>query len=216
MNSVGKRFLEQAGDYQRQFTWLGCPIVRYPSDIVALQEIIWRCKPQVIIETGVAYGGTALFYASILELIGDGHVYGIDVDLSRVNPLVGPCKRVTLIEGSSVNPALARSMSISVCGNRVMVVLDSLHHKEHVAQELALWSPLVSLDQYMVVCDTTLADLHLDCRGYPLPTHVQALDNPKVAVTEFLHNNTQFESDTTVEERLLVTAMSGGYLRRVK
>src|SRR5262245_48668079 len=149
-------------NYSYNFTWLGRPIIQYPQDIVAMQEIIWQVKPEVIIETGIAHGGSLIFHASMLELIGgSGRVLGIDVDIRPHNRAAieqhPMSKRITMLQGSSVDPAVAEQVRNFVRGKRpVLVSLDSNHTHEHVLQELRLYGPLVTQASYLVVFDTVV------------------------------------------------------------
>src|SRR5437764_8083504 len=143
-------------DWSYQWTWLGLPVIQMPPDIVVLQEVIWETRPQLVIETGIARGGSLMLYASILELVGEGEVLGIDVDIRAHNreaveahPLA---KRIRMIEGSSLDDdvvAQARAAAAEV--ERVMVVLDSNHTHEHVLGELRAYGPLVAVGQFLVV-----------------------------------------------------------------
>jgi cephalosporin hydroxylase len=151
-------------NYTYLWTWLDAPIIQMPADIVASQEVVWRSKPDIIIETGVARGGSLIFFASLLELIGKGKVIGVDIDIRAHNrdtienhPLA---KRITLIEGSSVaRETLTKVRSEIPKGACVMAVLDSDHSREHVLAELRTYGPLVTRDQYLIVADTLLGGL---------------------------------------------------------
>jgi cephalosporin hydroxylase len=205
--------------YTYHFDWLGRPVIQLPQDLVALQEIIWRVRPDLIVETGIARGGSLIFHASILELIGgDGRVLGIDVDIREHNrveierhPLF---KRIGMIEGSSLDESVVARAREAAEGRRcVMVILDSNHTHEHVRRELELYSPLVTVGSYLVVFDTVIEDLWDG--SYP-PRPWGRGDNPKTAVHEFLGRNDSFEIDKEVDGKLLITAAPDGYLRRVK
>ena len=151
-------------EYSYHFKWLGLPIIQYPQDIVALQEIIWQIKPDLIIETGIARGGSLIFYASILEMLGKGEVLGIDIDIRKNNkdaiekhPLF---KRIKMIQGSSiVKDTVKRVYEFAKDKKRIMVVLDSNHSHKHVLKELNLYSPLVTKGSYLVILDTIIEDL---------------------------------------------------------
>lgn len=204
--------------YSYNFTWLGRPIIQYPQDIVALQEIVWRTKPDVIVETGIAHGGSAVLFASLLQLLGgDGRVVAIDIDIRAHNraaieshPLAG---RITLIEGSSVDSAIADRVRAAAAGAQsVMVVLDSNHTHEHVRAELALYSPLVRKGGYLVVMDTVVEQMGPD--SFPDRPWGKG-DNPMTAVHEFLALNPRFEVDRAIDDKLLVSVAPGGYLRCV-
>ena len=205
--------------YSYNFTWLGRPIIQLPQDIVAIQEIIWATRPDVIIETGVAHGGSLILSASILKLLGgDGQVVGIDVDIrehNRVEIEKHPLsERITLIEGSSVDDHVIDQVKKIINGKQsVMVMLDSNHTHEHVLEELRLYSPVVTRGCYLVVLDTIIEDLSDD--SFPdRPWSVG--NNPKTAVREFLRENDRFESDKELESRLLLTLAPDGYLQCLK
>ncbi len=205
--------------YTYNFTWLGVPIIQFPQDIMALQEIIWRVKPDLIVETGIAHGGSLIFSASMLELLGgEGQVLGIDIDIRAHNraeiekhPLV---RRIKMIEGSSVAPEVSAQVHQAARGkNRMMVILDSNHTHKHVKRELELYSPLVKKDSYLVVFDTMIEDLPDEYNaGRPWSKG----DNPKTAVWEFLATSDRFVIDKELETKLLITPAPDGYLRCVK
>lgn len=207
--------------YAYNFTWMGRPIIQFPQDMIAMQEIIWELKPDLIIETGIAHGGSILYYASLLELIGeDGFVLGIDVDIRAHNrtaieahPMV---KRVKMIQGSSVDEAtMAQVRAVAEGKQRVMVVLDSNHSHEHVLKELELYSPLVTRGSYLVVFDTLVEDMPEDL----LHDHHRPWgkgNNPKTAVWEFLKHTDRFEIDKAIEAKILITVAPDGYLKCVK
>lgn len=205
--------------YSYNFTWMGRPIIQLPQDILAMQEITWQVKPQLIIETGIAHGGSLIFHASILELIGgEGRVLGIDVDIREHNraaiethPMF---KRIDMIQESSTAPDIvARARAIAQGKKPVIVVLDSNHTRAHVLRELELYSPLVTRGSYLVVCDTVIENMAPELivnrpwgKG----------NNPRTAVREFLGRNDRFEVDETYDSKLLITAAPGGYLKCVK
>jgi cephalosporin hydroxylase len=206
--------------YAYNFTWLGRPIIQFPQDLMAIQEIIWRVRPRAIVETGIAHGGSLIFSASMLELLGgDGVVIGIDIDIRPHNraeierhPLA---RRIRMVQGSSVDPAMldrVRPM-IPAGGGPVLVILDSNHTHDHVARELALYSPLVGSGSYLVVLDTLIEDMPPDLISQrPWGPG----NNPKTAVYEFLKGNHRFEIDKDIEAKLLITVAPDGYLRCVK
>jgi cephalosporin hydroxylase len=205
--------------YSYNFTWLGRPIIQLPQDIVAVQEIIWTTRPDVIIETGVAHGGSLILSASIQELLGGaGQVVGIDVDIrehNRVEIEKHPLsKRITLIEGFSVDAHVIDQVKGIINGKQsVMVTLDSSHTHEHVLEELRLYSPMVTRGCYLVVLDTIVEDMTDD--SFPdRPWSVGS--NPKTAVWEFLRENDRFGIDKELENRLLLTAAPDGYLQCLK
>lgn len=205
--------------YVYNFKWLGRPIIQAPQDIVGLQEIIWQVKPDLIIETGIAHGGSLIFSASMLELLGgDGKVIGIDIDIRQHNrdeiekhPMF---KRIELIEGSSISDETARKVREAAVGrSNIMVVLDSNHTHEHVKKELEIYSPLVSAGSYLIVFDTFVEDMPKDFFA-DRPWNVG--DNPKTAVREFLSETNDFQIDKMVEDKLMVTSAPSGFLKRVK
>jgi cephalosporin hydroxylase len=204
--------------YSYNFDWLGRPIIQYPQDIVAMQEIIWRVKPDLIIETGIAHGGSLVFYASMLQLLGRGMVVGVDVDIRSHNyaeivshPLAS---RIQMIEGSSIESrTIDKIRAVAEKHDTVMVCLDSHHTHEHVARELELYSDFVSRESYLVVFDTVIE--YLSEGTYPDRPWGKG-DNPATAVRAFLERDKRFEIDKEYDQKLLITVTPGGYLRRVK
>jgi cephalosporin hydroxylase len=206
-------------EYSYHFTWLGRPIIQFPQDIVAVQEIIWMVRPDLIIETGIAHGGSLIFHASMLELVGgDRGVVGIDVDIrahNRIEIEKHPmAKRITLIEGSSTDDRVAQQIrEIASTKQRVMLLLDSNHTHEHVLRELQLYSNLVTKGSYAVVFDTIIEDMP---KEFSANRTWGKGNNPKTAVWEFLKTNDRFVIDKTIEHRLLITVAPDGYLKCVK
>jgi len=205
--------------YPYNFSWLGRPILQMPQDIIALQEIIWEVKPDLIIETGIAHGGSLVFFASMLELLGNnGRVLGIDIDIRRHNRLEiekNPMsKRITMLEGSSIDPSIVKKVeNIAKNNKNIMVCLDSSHTHAHVMTELENYSPLVSTGSYLVVFDTVIEffdPVLLGNRPWGIG------NNPYTAVQEFLSKNQNFIADHTIEDKLLLTACPGGYLKKVR
>jgi cephalosporin hydroxylase len=205
-------------NYGYQWTWLGLPIIQMPQDIVATQEIIWKNKPDVIIETGIAWGGSILLYASLLQLIGKGKVIGIDFNLyDHVADQIMSCpfsERIHLFKGSSTDPGIAAKVSDHVePGRSVMVLLDSNHSHDHVLQELRTYAPLVTKGQYVVVSDTVVEDI-------PPQTHRPRPwgrgNNPKTALRQYLTETDRFEIDVSIDDKLLITYSLGGYCRCVR
>lgn len=203
--------------YTYNFQWLGRPIIKFPSDIVVSQEIIWQVKPDLIVETGIAHGGSVIFSASMMELLGGaGRVVGIDIDIRAHNrheiethPMA---KRITMIEGSSTAPAvLAQVREIAKGCERVMVFLDSLHTHEHVARELALYAPLVSIGSYLVLPDTFIEHFP---KGYYADRPWDVGNNPMTAMRDFLQRNPNFEIDQETCGKLAITEAIDGYLKR--
>ena len=206
-------------EYSYHFTWLGRPIIQFPQDIVATQEIIWRVRPDLIVETGIARGGSLIFSASMLQLLGgDGLVVGVDVDIREHNrveierhPLA---KRIRMIQGSSVDESVVRQVQSYAEGrSTVLVMLDSNHTHDHVLRELQLYARFVTPGSYLIVYDTIVERMPDDM--YPNRPWRRG-DNPLTAVKEFLAQNADFEVDHEVENKLLITVAPGGYLRRIK
>ena len=205
--------------YSYNFTWLGRPIIQHPQDIMAVQEIVWATKPDLIVETGVAHGGSLILSASLLELLGgDRRVVGIDVEIRPHNraaieshPLA---PRITLIEGSSISEAVLEQVRAIAAGRRqTLVILDSNHAHDHVAAELKLYSPLVRSGSYLVVMDTIVEQMPADF--YPDRSWGRG-NNPKTAVVQFLASNRRFTVDAALENKLLITVAPGGYLRCIE
>jgi len=204
--------------YTYNFEWMGRPIIQLPQDIIAMQELIWKVKPDLIIETGIAHGGSLIFYASILELIGNGEVLGIDIDIREHNRIEiekhSMFKRITMIQGSSVSDDIILKVKEVVKNKKnIMVVLDSNHTHEHVLKELELYSQFVSKNSYLVVFDTIVEDLP-DNLFNDRPWGKG--NNPKTAVYKFLNNNDYFVIDKNIQNKLLITVAPDGYLKRVK
>ena len=204
--------------YSYNFTWLGRPIIQYPQDMIAMQEIIWQVKPDLIIETGIAHGGSLIFYASMLELLGgNGHVVGIDIDIRKYNrveiekhPMF---KRITMIEGSSTDEVITEKVRRLAEGKKVLVCLDSNHTHEHVLRELDLYAPLVSVGSYCVVFDTIVEDMS---KGTYNDRPWDVGNNPKTAVRAYLKEHNEFVVDEKIENKLVITVAPSGYLKRVK
>ena len=206
-------------EYSYNFDWMGRPIIQHPEDMVAMQEIIWKVKPDLIIETGIAHGGSLIFSASMLELIGDdGQVLGIDIDIREHNRIEiekhRMFKRITMIRGSSVDEAVIKQVRKFAEGKkRVLVCLDSLHTHNHVLKELELYSPLVTKGSYLVVFDTILEDMP---KGFYSDRPWDKGNNPKTAVTEFLKTSNRFEIDKYIDSKLIITVNPDGYLKCIK
>jgi cephalosporin hydroxylase len=178
------------------FTWLGRPVIQLPEDMFRAQEVIWRIRPDVIIETGVAHGGSAVFFASLCRLIGSGRVISVDIEIRPHNRQAvmdhSLAPLITLIEGNSIDPVLVDRIQSSIRpGERVMVFLDSCHAKDHVAAELDLYANLVSPGSYLVVADGLMEDL----AGSPLAKPDWSWNNPRAAVREFLERRRDFALD---------------------
>jgi cephalosporin hydroxylase len=210
--------------YSYNFSWLGRPIIQYPQDVVAMQELIWTVQPDLIIETGIAHGGSLIFYASLLELNAacggprEARVLGVDIDIREHNrraieshPMF---KRISMIQGSSVAPEIVRQVQAAARDRkRVLVCLDSNHTHDHVLAELEAYAPLTSVGSYCVVFDTLIEDLPADIyRDRPW----RPGNNPKTAVREYLRSHPEFEVDKSVDHKLLISVAPDGYLKRVR
>lgn len=221
LQELGMKFMldTAAKKYSYNFSWMGRPIIAYPQDMIAMQEIIWEVKPDLIIETGVAHGGSIVYYASLLELIGnDGLVVGIDIDIRKHNKDLienhSMVKRIQLIEGSSTDQEIVDEIAKIVENKqKIMVCLDSNHTHEHVLKELELYAPFVSKNSYCVVFDTAVEDMPEDYDWGIRPWGKG--NNPKTAVKEFLLKNNDFEIDQ-IQNKLLITVAPDGYLKRIR
>ena len=205
--------------YAYNFSWMGRPIIQFPQDMIAMQEIIWDVQPDLIIETGIAHGGSLVYYASLLEMLdGDGYVLGIDIDIRAHNrkaiethPMF---KRIQMIEGSSTSDEVATQVAEHSRDKKsVLVVLDSNHTHEHVLEELKIYAQHVTRDSYIVVFDTLLEDMPGDL-AQDRPWGIG--NNPKTAVHEFLSGTDEFVVDKDIESKILITVAPDGYLKRVK
>jgi len=208
--------LKQAAEFKLMYEphWLGLRIIQLPEDIVAMQELLWRLKPDVVVECGIAHGGSLVLHASILELAGKGRVIGVDVEIRPHNRAAlenhALAHRIELIEGSSIDPAIAAEVERRCAGaHRVIVVLDSNHSAAHVAEEIRLYKDLVTFDSYLVVMDGAQALVSDIPRGDAR----WAADNPLVAVQRFLAESDEFEPDAQLE-RFGATCVPNGFLRR--
>jgi cephalosporin hydroxylase len=221
-------------NYSYHFEWLGRPIIQYPQDIVGTQQLLWLVQPDLIIETGIARGGSLIFYASILELIAQcggptsAKVLGIDIDIRAHNKdaiLAHPMsKRIEMIQGSSIDKATADQVKQRAkSAKKVLVCLDSNHTHEHVLQELRLYAPLVSLDSYIIVFDTAVEDLPSNLiKDRPWSKG----NNPKTAVIQYLkeidtkqhkaEDGTllKLQLDRDIENQLMITVAPSGFLLR--
>ncbi|MBR1174213.1 cephalosporin hydroxylase family protein [Bradyrhizobium sp. KB893862 SZCCT0404] len=210
--------------YSYHFEWMGRPIIQYPQDALALQEIIWSVKPDLIVETGIAHGGSLVLSASILELNAisggpqEAQVLGIDIDIRAHNraaieahPLA---RRISMIEGSSVEPEVVSAVKARAAGKRsVLVILDSNHTHDHVLAELEAYADLVTVGSYCIVFDTVIEDMPEDAfadrpwgRG----------NNAKTAAWDFLSRHPEFEIDKSIQQKLLITVAPDGYLKRIR
>lgn len=205
--------------YSYNFNWMGRPIIQYPQDVMALQEVIWEVKPDIIVETGIAHGGSLIFSASMLELLGGNRlVLGIDIDIRDHNrqaieshPMA---KRIKMIQGSSTSPETVEQV-FKIAGQfrNPLVILDSNHTHEHVEKELDLYSPLVKKGSYLVVLDTVVENLPDElCGDRPWKPG----DNPMTALKQFLKKSDRFIINEEVDQKLLISVAPNGFLRCVK
>lgn len=202
-------------NYIKNFTWMGIPILQYPSDLMVMQELIWEVKPDYIIETGVAFGGMTLFYAHMLDAIGKGKVLGIDIEIREHTKAIIKHPRIELKELSSIDPNLLKTIKCLTENKTVLVSLDSNHNHAHVLCELKLYAPLISVGSYIIAYDTAI-----DFFGYLDKNKDQRPwgpgNSPYTAVQQFLKETDDFTVDKEIEQRVLITAAPGGYLKRVK
>lgn len=220
--------------YSYNFSWQGRPIIQYPQDMVAMQELIWSIKPDLIIETGIAHGGSLIFSASMLALLdmcdaidagetlnpktSRRKVLGIDIDIRAHNRAAieahPMATRIQMIQGSSIAPEIIEQVcAVAATYSRVLVCLDSNHTHEHVLAELQAYAPLTSKDSYCVVFDTLVEDLPKVL--YPDRPWGPG-DNPKTAVWEYLKTHPEFRIDKSIHQKLLITVAPDGYLRRIR
>ena len=226
LQAAAHEFLETsiAAKYSYNFSWLGRPVIQYPQDIVAMQELIWRVQPDLIIETGIAHGGSLIFSASMLELNAacggpkDARVLGVDIDIRPHNrkaieehPMF---RRIDMIQGSSIAPEIVAQVHGQAAGQqRVMVCLDSNHTHDHALAELRAYASLTSVGSYCVVFDTVIEDLSATLSG---ERPWGPGNNPKTAMWAYLKDNPQFEIDHATDHKLLISAAPQGYLKRMK
>ncbi len=229
-----QRWVNQANPrkYSYHFEWMGRPIIQYPQDIVAMQELIWEVKPDLIIETGIAHGGSLIMSASQLALLDycdaqasgtvldpaapKRKVIGIDIDIRPHNrdailahPMAG---RIQMIQGSSIDPLVVAKVRSAAAGAQcVLVCLDSMHTHEHVVAELEAYAPLVSVGSYCVVFDTIIEDL--PAGSFPDRPWDKG-NNPKTAVWHWIKQNPGFEIDRAIHDKLLITVAPDGFLHR--
>lgn len=218
--------------YSYNFSWQGRPVIQYPQDIIAMQELIWQVRPDLIIETGIAHGGSLVFSASMLALldmcdaiqagqtinprVSRRKVLGIDIDIRAHNRAAieahPMASRIQMIEGSSIDPALvAKVRAIAAGYQRVLICLDSMHTHAHVLAELEAYAPMVSPGSYCVVFDTVIEDM--SAGSFPDRPWDKG-NNPKTAVWQFMKTHPEFEIDKSIPDKLLITVAPDGYLRR--
>jgi cephalosporin hydroxylase len=210
--------------YSYNFSWLGRPIIQYPQDMIAMQELIWSIQPDLIVETGIAHGGSLIFSASMLELNAicggpqDAEVLAVDIDIRPHNreaiaahPMF---KRISMIQGSSIAPDIVEQVKAkAVNKQKILVFLDSNHTHDHVLAELEAYAPLTSVGSYCVVFDTLIEDLPADMFG---DRPWGKGNNPKTAVWEYLKTHPEFEIDKSIQHKLLITVAPDGYLQRLR
>ena len=206
--------------YTYNFSWMGRPIIKFPNDMVVQQELMWRLKPDLVIETGIAHGGSIIFTSSMMEMMGiDGEVVGIDVDIRAHNraeidahPMA---KRITMYEGDSVGSEIVEKVRKHAEGKScVMVILDSLHSHEHVYKELQAYAPLTTIGSYCVLPDTFIEFFP---KGYYSDTRPWDVgDNPHSAMKQYLSETDMFEIDADLTNKAMITETIDGYLKRVR
>ena len=212
------------GKYSYNFSWLGRPIIQYPQDVIAMQELIWVVKPDLIIETGIAHGGSLILSASMITLlelskaIKRGKVLGIDIDIRAHNgveiekhPL---SEKIEMLQGSSIDKNIVKQVhDFANNYNNIFVCLDSNHTHEHVLAELNAYGSLVSKGSYCIVFDTFVEDLP---DGAITDRPWGKGNNPKTAIWEYLKSHPEFEIDKNIENKLLITTAPDGYLKKTK
>lgn len=232
---AANRFMHESTipKYSYNFEWMGRPIIQYPQDMAAMQEIIWKVRPDLIIETGIAHGGSLIFNASMLALLDlcealrkkgspsrknrPRKVLGVDIDIRKHNreaikkhPMAS---RICMIQGSSIAPGvIAQVKTFAKKYSRILVCLDSNHTHEHVLAELHAYAPLVSKNSYCVIFDTIIDNLPK--KMFPHRPW-GPLDNPKTAVRTFLKTHPEFKVDQEIDQKLLISVAPGGYLKKV-
>jgi cephalosporin hydroxylase len=210
--------------YSYHFEWLGRPIIQYPQDIVAMQEILFEVKPDLIIETGIAHGGSLIFMSSMLELIAlcggpkDAQILGIDIDIRAHNKAAieahPMAKRISMIQGSSIDPATVDKVKAFAKGKqRILVSLDSNHTHDHVLGELEAYAGLTSVGSYCVVFDTVVENLPKDMfSNRPWGPG----NSPKSAVDLWLKTHPEFVLNKSIEDKIQITVAPGGFLKRIR
>lgn len=229
LKDASMQFIHQATlpQYSYNFSWLGRPIIQYPPDIIGMQEIIWSVQPDLIIETGIARGGSLIFSASILALLDlcypdqnksvERKVLGVDIEIRSHNKIAIEAhplsNRIEMIEGSSIDDSVVEQVKTVAANHQtILVCLDSNHTHDHVLKELEAYSPLVTLGSYCVVFDTIIDDLPEPLLG---DRSWGPSNNPKTAVHQFLQSNHQFMIDKDIHHKLQITVAPDGFLKRV-
>lgn len=224
---IGRLFMDHVTDYKYgyYFTWMGRPVIQHPQDMVALQEIIMEVQPDLILETGIAHGGSLILSASMLELLDiaapldkvNREVVGIDIEIRPHNRAAIEAhpmyRKITMLEGSSTDPDIAETVRrIAEKHETIMVLLDSCHTAEHVLREMELYGPLVSAGSYLVVYDTLV-----EFEDKPHTDRPWGKGNsPYTAVQEFLRTHDEFTVDERIEQKIVITSCPGGWLKKVK
>jgi cephalosporin hydroxylase len=206
--------------YTYNFTWMGRPIIKFPGDIVIQQELMWKLKPDLVIETGIAHGGSIIFTASMMEMMGiDGEVVGIDIDIRQHNRALieehPMAKRIMMYEGSSTSAEVVEKVRKHIFGKKcVMVVLDSLHSHEHVYNELKMYAPMVTVGAYCILPDTFIEFFPKGYYSHNRPWDVG--NNPYTGMKQYLGETDKFEIDHSLTSKAMITETIDGYLRRVR
>ena len=216
---LGVLFEADRYNWIHQTNWMGEPILNLPQDMFAIQEIIFQTRPRFIVELGVAWGGSLLFYSTLMEVLGGERIIGIDLyvpeDLKeRISAHGRIAQRITWIQDSSINPNTLAQVKAIVGGSKeVLVLLDSFHTHDHVLKELQLYSSLVGKGHYLICGDTLLEYVPVQ-EHRPRPWGPG--NNPKTALEQFLKENDRFEVDFQMSNKLLLTCHPGGYLKCIK
>ena len=235
LSNISRQWIKDTSPYKYtyNFSWMGCPIIQFPQDMVAMQEIIWDVKPDLIIETGIAHGGSLIMNAALLAMLelcdatekGEvldpknpkRKVLGIDVDIRPHNKkaiLAHPmAARIEMIQGSSIAKDIVEQVvEYAKDYERILISLDSNHTHEHALAELKAYAPLTSVGSYCVVFDTVIEDMPKEM--FPDRPWSQG-DNPKTAVWEYLKTHNEFEVDKNIQNKLLITVAPDGFLKRI-
>ena len=236
LQRLSAAWLKQSADlrYSYNFTWMGRPIIQYPQDIQAMQELIWQIRPDCIVETGIAHGGSLILSASMLALLDMSDaiesgatmnpresarkVICVDIDIRAHNRAAieahPMASRIQMIQGSSIAPEIvAQVKTVAANYKRILVCLDSNHTHDHVLGELEAYAPLTSVGSYCVVFDSVVEDMPKEM-SFDRPWGPG--NNPKTAVWDYLKTHCEFEIDKSIEAKLQITVAPDGYLRRVK
>lgn len=223
--AISRAWLRSGWDakYVYGFSWMGRPVIQLPEDMLRIQELIYRIAPDVVIETGIAHGGSLIFYASLFEAMGRGRVIGVDIEIRSHNRSAieahAMARRIAMIEGSSIDPAtVAQVRTLVKPGERGLVILDSNHSREHVLNELRAYAEFVAVGSYIVACDGIMQEVV----GAPRTSPAWATDNPQFAVRDFLAQRDDFLleepafpfNEGSITER--VTYWPNAFLRRVR